>query len=167
MPYPHMHHVGRMKQLVIIPNMRDVEVADLEQLGTILPEGKYLCSVVSVEPSEESGQKPYIKFEFQVVGPADYAGKKVWDRCYLTNAALPITKAKLAAINYDTSSDRPFNAADFVGRGVMLTITHRAGFSKDNLPRTYMDVSVWQKVGEGTAPPPPPVAIEADDDIPF
>jgi hypothetical protein len=152
---------------VIIPNMRDVEVADLESLGTILPEGKYLCSVISVEPSEDGAQKPFLKFEFQVVGPADYAGKKLWDRVYLTNAALPISKAKLAAINFDTSSDRAFNAADFVGRGVMLTVAHRQGMNRDNLPRTFMDVSVWAKVGEGSTPPPAPVAIEPDDDIPF
>lgn len=154
---------------MIIPSMRDVETADLESLGTILPEGNYLCTVVECEPSAESEQKQYIQFVFQVVGPTDYTGKKIRDRCYLTTAAMPITKAKLEAIGYDTSTDRPFAAGDFLGRGVMLTVKHRQGMNKDNLPRTFMDVSVWQKVGEARtqAPAAAPVVIDSDDDIPF
>jgi hypothetical protein len=153
---------------MIIPNMSEVETADLENLGVLLPVGKYLCSITEAEPNDNASEKPHIKFVFQVVGPADYAGKKIHDRCYLTSAAMPITKAKLQAINYDTSTDRPFASSDFVGRGVMLTIAHRAGTNKEGLPRTYMDVQVWQKVGEGTtAPVAAPVAINPDDDIPF
>lgn len=153
---------------MIIPNMSEVETADLENLGVLLPPGKYLCSIIEAEPNENATEKPHIKFVFQVVGPADYSGKKIHDRCYLTTAAMPITKAKLQAINYDTSTDRPFAASDFVGRGVLLSITHRAGTSREGLPRTYMDVQVWQKVGEGTVvPPAAPVVLNPDDDIPF
>jgi hypothetical protein len=153
---------------MIIPNMSDVEKADLENLGVLLPIGKYLCTIIEAEPNENASEKPHIKFVFQVVGPADFAGKKIHDRVYLTTAAMSITKAKLEAINYDTSTDRPFAAGDFVGRGVMLSITHRQGTSKEGLPRTYMDVQVWQKVGEGTtAPVAAPVVIDPDDDIPF
>lgn len=149
-----------------IPNMSDIEKADLESFGALLPVGKYLATIVEVEEGE-SNNKPYIQVMFQVVGPADYAGKKVRDRIYLTNAALPISKAKLEAISFDTSTDRPFSQSDFVGRGAMLTIVHRSGTTKEGLPRIYMDVQVWAKVGEGVAPTAPPVVLDPDDDIPF
>lgn len=151
---------------MIIPSMRDVEKADLENMGVLLPEGKYLCTIVEVTESEPQ-DKPHLQFLFSVVGPADYAGQRVRDRVYFTQAAMPIAKAKLEAINYSTDTDRPFAAGDFVGRGVMLTIAHRTAMNSDNLPRVYMDVRVWAKVGEGATAPAAPVVIDPDDDIPF
>lgn len=151
---------------MIIPGMRDVEQADLASFGTILPEGWYVCTVADAE--EKSSQKgtPYVEFTFNVISPTEHRGKQVRDRVYFSTAALPIAKAKLSVINYNTDSDRQFNPADVVGRGVTVKVEHESGFNKEGLPRVFANVTIWQKSGaDGAAPPPS--APGADDDIPF
>lgn len=156
---------------MIIPGMRDVEAADLEAMGAILPEGTYLATCTDAEEGM-SNNNPFVQFKFKVVQPQAFAGKNLRDRVYFTEAAMPIAKAKLEAIGYDTQSDRQFNPADVVNRGVMLTVVHDSVL-KDGLPRIYANITVWKKAGAGGAPQAgqPAMmntpAVPTDDDIPF
>jgi len=151
---------------IIIPNMRDVEAADLEQMGAILPEGKYRATIADVETQTSQQGNEYLRFTFVISMPADHAGRKITDNVHFTQASLPISKAKLAAIGYVSEGDREFNPGDFQGRSLTIRVGHRAGINKDGLPRTYMDVTLWEKAGaqvSDTAPAP----VVIDDDIPF
>jgi hypothetical protein len=152
---------------MIIPGMNDVEQADLESMGVLVPEGVYLCKVEEAEEGTSDNQIPFIKFTFLITQPQEYAGKKLFDRVFFSQASLPFAKAKLAALSYDTSSAREFQPEQMRGRGVMLNVTHEQRFNKDGLPRTYATVTVWRKVGEGAPVPTVNQPANPDDDIPF
>lgn len=146
-----------------IPSMRDVEAADLETFGAIIPEGVYTATVIECEEGISQSQKPFIQFVFQIAnGPMQ--GRKIRDKVFITREALPIAKAKLTAIGYNTDQERQLVPAEFIGRGISITVVHEQGNNRDGLPRMYANVSVWKKVG-AAQPAPQPQGI--DDDIPF
>jgi hypothetical protein len=150
---------------MIIPGMRDVEAADLESMGALMPEGWYVATIVEANDVVSPNGNPYVGFVFQIAnGPQ--AGRKLNDNVFFTSKSLPIAKAKLSALAYDTSSERQFNPGDFIGRGVSIKVEHEEGRSRDGLPRTWATVTVWKKVGDAPAAAPtgqPGV----DEDIPF
>lgn len=152
-----------------IPSMRDVEAADLQAFGQLLPEGEYVVTITDAEEKTSQKGTPYVEFTFTVVSPVAYRGRQVRDRVYFSAAALPIAKAKLEAINYDTSSDRTFNPTDMVNRGCTIKVEHESGFNKENLPRTFANVTLWKKSGVSTGATAAPSSSgpAADDDIPF
>jgi len=149
---------------MIIPSMRDVEVADLEQMGTIMPEGWYTATISEAEEGVSQNGKPFIQFMFTVAnGPQQ--GRKIRDRVFFTREAMPIAKAKLTTIGYSTDQERQFQPGDFVGRGVSIKVEHEQGTNQQGLPRTWANVTVWKRVGDMQAPAAPTAGI--DEDIPF
>ena len=64
-----------------------------------LPPGRYTCLVADGRLAESKAKgTPSYKVEFQVLTPAEYAGRKVWCDLWLTPAALPTTKRDLAKL---------------------------------------------------------------------
>lgn len=150
-----------------IPSMRDVEAADLQAFGQLLPEGEYVVTITDAEEKTSTKGTPYVEITFSVVSPVQYRGRQVRDRVYFSAAALPIAKAKFDAISYDTSTDRVFNPGDMVNRGCVIKVEHESGFNKENLPRTFANVTLWKKSGATGTAAPSSSGPAADDDIPF
>jgi hypothetical protein len=64
-----------------------------------LPPGRYRCLVVGGSLAESKTNKtPSYRVTFEVIEPADYAGRKVWDDLWLTAKALAASKRDLAKL---------------------------------------------------------------------
>ena len=120
-----------------------------------LPPGRYTCLVADgrIAASKAKGTPSY-KVEFQVLTPAEYAGRKVWCDLWLTPAALPTTKRDLAKLRI--TRPEQMKQAPPTGLVADVKVALRTGDDGTQFNR----VATFEVTGEA----PPADAIEPDAD---
>lgn len=121
-----------------------------------LPAGTYRCLVADGRLAENTAKRtPSYKLTFEVVEPADFAGRRAWYDLWLTPAALPMTKRDLAKLRiHDPSQLRQAPPS-----GLLADV--KVALRTDDDGRSYNRVVSFQIVGEMTADLDP----ESDEDI--
>ena len=73
--------------------------AETEAAGDLvpLPRGKYRCRIAAGELTASKSAKPGFQLTF-LVDEGEHKGRRVWHTCWLTPAALPMTKRDLAKL---------------------------------------------------------------------
>ena len=118
-----------------------------------LPPGRYSCLVVDGKRAESKAKAtPSYKVTFEVIEPAEFAGRKLWHDLWLTAKALPTSKrdlAKLRIIRPDQMRQAPPT-----GLIAEVKVALRTGDDGESFNR----VSGFEVTGEA----PPTDALEPD-----
>jgi hypothetical protein len=83
-----------------MPRVNFNEVPDAANLSPV-PPGRYSVVVVDATDGETRAGDPMITVVLEVVAPAEYVGRKVWDRLVFSTKALPRVKKFLSAAGYE------------------------------------------------------------------
>lgn len=126
----------------------DVGSLPPEQDYDVIPDGKYQ-SVISNSrwKTTRAGDGRYLEFELTVQEPAEYAGRKVWDRLNLENpneTAVAISEKRLGSICRAVGVSEVENAEELHDRPMMVNVRVRPetdAYRASNEVRGYSPVT--------------------------
>ncbi len=112
-----------------------------------LPNGEYLCRVRGAEE-----KSTYLQIEFEVLDEG-FAGRKVVDRLFPTEKALPRLKMAFSALGVAADGLVEIEPRDLIGREVFLTIAPDSYTDRNGVFRRTNKVAFE---GYRAVEPPPP-----------
>jgi hypothetical protein len=134
---------------------------------SLVPEGTHVVYVDKTE-TRPGPKGDYTSVWLVIVGgPA--GDRRLFDKLFWTDAALPVTVAKLQAAGLDTARKADWNA-ELIGCGFSVVVKHRKRRDNDEMEERIV---AWEPTGQAApraaAPAAAPWAATdgIDDDIPF
>lgn len=121
-----------------------VNLDTVESGFEIVPEGTYHLRISSCKQATSQSGKPKLQFAYEIIAPAEFAGKKIPDSISLQDQALWKLKAlvEAAGISYDEDG---FDDDDTIGLEFMAEVGTRM---YDN--KTVNDITKYMASNEGT-----------------
>lgn len=136
-----------------------------------LPAGWYNVRVEDATEVKASTGTPGIKLDMAVLdGP--HAGRKIFDRIWISPAALSFVVQKLQAMGYPIpSGEFDLEPMELIGRRCAVKVEPRAYTKSDGTPGTSDDVKAYDAIAGAdlvTSPGADPIgSASPDEDIPF
>ena len=92
-----------------------------ESRGKLLPEGKYLCSLIDVETTTNRAGAPMWTLKFEVKEGA-FKGRWIWDRLFFSQKALPRVKYVFSRLGIDTRGQMTLKPGALIGRPAIVEV---------------------------------------------
>lgn len=136
---------------------------------TPLPDDWYNVRVENAEETVASTGTPGFKLELAVTdGP--YAGRKIFDRMWVSPAALGFVVDRLQAMGYPIpAGEFELDPIELIGRRCAVRVTTRTYQKNDGTQGSTNDVKAYDKVSGSDMPitPAQPAMVDENEGLPF
>ena len=128
-----------------------------------LPAGEYIAHIISGELfNSKSNNTPGYKLTFKVI-EGDYEGRHFWSDCWLTEAALPMTKRDLSKLGITSFEQLDQPLPQGIRVKAKLTLRRDDDGAEYNRLRSFEFVSIDTPIPDPFAPKDKPTEIAKGD----